>query len=175
MDTLKFFTLSKLRSKKNSIKNLTLLIVLTLLNFSCSDKKEKVTDDASTSLENTANSDPSSYDADLGEGKYKKIDLAAGIDKEMAVFGQKVTAIKCSSCHKMSSEMLVGPGWKGVTRRRSPEWIMNFITNPEVMLDKDPELQKQLELCLVRMPNQFLKEKEARSILEYMRENDTKK
>ncbi len=50
--------------------------------------------------------------------------------------------------------------------------IMNFITNPDPMIDKDPEVQAQLEICLVRMPNQGLKDDEARSILEYMRKID---
>jgi hypothetical protein len=49
---------------------------------------------------------------------------------------------------------------------------MNFITNPDPMIDKDPKLQAQLELCLLRMPNQSLNDQEARSILEYMRQND---
>jgi len=49
---------------------------------------------------------------------------------------------------------------------------MNFITNPDPMIDKDPEVQAQLELCLVRMPNQNLVETEARELVEYMRQND---
>jgi hypothetical protein len=52
------------------------------------------------------------------------------------------------------------------------KWIMNFITNPDPMIDKDPKLQAQLELCLLRMPNQSLSDQEARSVLEYMRQND---
>ena len=31
---------------------------------------------------------------------------------------------------------------------------MNMITNVDMMLEKDPEAQKLLEQCLVRMPNQ---------------------
>jgi len=83
-----------------------------------------------------------------------------------------VAGVKCMSCHKLTDERLVGPGWKGVTERRTPEWIMNFSTNPDPMIDKDPELQAQLELCLVRMPNQALTDDDARNILEYMRQND---
>lgn len=49
---------------------------------------------------------------------------------------------------------------------------MNFITNPDPMINVDPELQKQLELCLVRMPNQGLTDADARNIVEYMREID---
>jgi hypothetical protein len=40
------------------------------------------------------------------------------------------------------------------------------------MIDKDPEVQAQLELCLVRMPNQNLSDEDARNLLEYMRKND---
>jgi hypothetical protein len=40
------------------------------------------------------------------------------------------------------------------------------------MIEKDPKVQAQLELCLVRMPNQGLVDNEAREILEFMRKND---
>jgi len=53
--------------------------------------------------------------------------------------------------------------------------LMNFITNPDPMIDKDPELQAQLELCLVRMPNQNVAESQAKAIVEYMRNNDLTK
>jgi hypothetical protein len=49
---------------------------------------------------------------------------------------------------------------------------MNFISNPDPMIEKDPAVQAQLELCLVRMPNQGLSDDEARNILEFMRNND---
>ena len=49
---------------------------------------------------------------------------------------------------------------------------MNFITNPDPMIDKDPKLQAMLELCLMRMPNQSLSDVDARNVLEYMRKND---
>ena len=50
---------------------------------------------------------------------------------------------------------------------------MNFITNPDPMIDKDPALQAQLELCLVRMPNQNLNDEDARKVVEFMRQNDS--
>jgi len=59
-----------------------------------------------------------------------------------------------------------------VTTRRAPDWIMNFITNPDPMIDKDPAVQAMLEMCMVRMPNQSLSDKEARDLLEFMRKND---
>jgi hypothetical protein len=52
---------------------------------------------------------------------------------------------------------------------------MNFATNPDPMIDKDPKVQAQLEICLVRMPNQNISDEEARNIYEFMRKNDAKK
>jgi hypothetical protein len=51
---------------------------------------------------------------------------------------------------------------------------MNFITNTDEMIDKDPNAQAMLEQCMVRMPNQHLSDDEARNILEFMRQNDGK-
>jgi hypothetical protein len=114
------------------------------------------------------------YDPNRGLGKWtaENVNVGATLDAGMAENGSKITSVKCSSCHKLTDEKLVGPGWKGVTQRRKPEWIMNFITNPDPMIDKDPAVQAQLELCLVRMPNQNLTDSEARDVLEFMRKND---
>ncbi len=116
---------------------------------------------------------PSQYDPNRGEGKFDENNVVVGpLDLAMAERGKAISDTKCNSCHKYTDERLVGPGWAGVTQRRTPHWLMNFITNPDPMIDKDPELQAQLELCLVRMPNQNLVDDEARNILEFMRQND---
>lgn len=133
-----------------------------------STKEETTETPAATTTEN---GNPS-YDPKRGEGKFTKVELGATLDAAMATSGEKVYGVKCSSCHKTTDEKLVGPGWKGVTTRRTPEWIMNFITNTDAMLNKDPQAQAQLEICLVRMPNQNLSDDEARALLEYMRQND---
>lgn len=119
----------------------------------------------------TSNGNPD-YDPNRGEGKFTKVDVGATLDAAMAGNGEKVFGVKCSSCHKLTEEKLVGPGWKGVTSRHSPEWIMNFTTNTDAMLNKDPKAQAQLEICLVRMPNQNLTDEDARALLEFMRKND---
>ena len=109
-----------------------------------------------------------------GIGKFKNVELTHPLDEKMVTEGKTVYDVKCLSCHKLTDEKLVGPGWKGVTDRRTPEWIMNFVTNVDEMLEKDTAAQKQLEICLVRMPNQNLSDNEARSVLEFMRKNDGK-
>lgn len=114
----------------------------------------------------------STNDPNRGIGKFTKVDLGASVDAKMVEAGQKIFDVKCSACHKLTDEKLVGPGWKGVTSRHTPEWIMNFATNVDEMLAKDPAAQAQLEICLVRMPNQNLTDDDARHILEFMRHND---
>ena len=113
-------------------------------------------------------------DSRKGIGKYKHVELSHPIDDSMAARGKNIYEVKCASCHKLTDEKLVGPGFSNVTDRRAPEWIMNFITNTEEMIEKDETAQQMLEECLVRMPNQNLSEQDARSILEFMRKNDGK-
>lgn len=116
------------------------------------------------------------YDPNRGEGKFNESNITiAALDGAMAGKGKLIAETKCFSCHKITDEKLVGPGWKGVTERHKPYWIMNFITNPDPMIDKDPKMQAQLEICLVRMPNQNLTDEDARNIVEFMRQNDEAK
>ena len=112
------------------------------------------------------------YDPHRGEGKFKDVQVPEKLDQKMADGGKQVYEVKCSSCHKLSDEKLVGPGWKDVTKRRTADWVMNFVTNTDEMIDKDPAVQAQLEICLVRMPNQNLSDDDARHVYEYMRQND---
>ncbi len=105
----------------------------------------------------------------------KEVKLTSPLDANMLTQGQAIYDTKCQACHKLTDERIVGPGWAGVTKRRQPVWIMNMITNVDMMLEKDAEAQKMLEQCLVRMPNQNVTEAEARSLVEFMRKNDGEK
>lgn len=125
-----------------------------------------------TEEKNEASKGNPSYDPNRGEGKFKDVEVSPTLDANMAENGNTVFGVKCSSCHKLTDEKLVGPGWKGVTSRHKAEWIMNFITNTDEMINKDPKAQAQLEICLVRMPNQNLSDDDARALYEFMRKND---
>ncbi|MBS1749507.1 MAG: cytochrome c [Bacteroidetes bacterium] len=135
------------------------------------DSQQKSESPSTEQPAQTANGNPS-YDPNRGTGKFSNVEVAATVDAAKAEAGEKVYSVKCSSCHKLSDEKLVGPGWKGVTSRHTAAWVMNFITNPDEMLDKDPKAQAMLEICLVRMPNQNLSDEEAHNLFEFMRKND---
>ena len=110
-----------------------------------------------------------------GIGEFKSVDLGEGINETLASSGKAIVDMKCTACHQLNDKRLVGPGFQGVTSRREPEWIMNMVTNVDVMLDKDPQAQALLEECLTRMPNQNINADDARGILEFLRKNDLEK
>jgi len=164
------------REKLSAMKKLFLSLAalpFLLLMLSCGGD---ATSESSTGSEKPKSMvpEPEKHDPKRGEGKWteESLKLSETLDQTWVSSGESISSVKCASCHKTTEEKLVGPGWKGVTKRRKPEWIMNFITNPDPMLDKDPQAQAMLELCLVRMPNQNLSDGEARNILEYMRKID---
>jgi len=107
--------------------------------------------------------------------KIKSVELTNPLNQEWVTKGKAAYEMKCLACHRLDETRLVGPGWAGVTKKREPVWIMNMITNVDMMLETDEEAQKLLELCLVRMPNQNINESEAREVLEFMRHNDGEK
>ena len=102
----------------------------------------------------------------------KNVELKTPLDEAWVTGGKAIFDTKCMPCHRLDATKLVGPGWKDVTKRREPIWIMNMICNTDYMLAQDAEAQKALELCLVRMPNQNVSVEDARKLLEFMRRND---
>ncbi len=104
-----------------------------------------------------------------GIGPIKSLTLGATIDDALALKGQENFKLKCTACHKPDKKF-IGPAPTGILERRSPEWIMNMILNPQEMVEKDP-IAKQLLIDNNGSPmaNQSLTEEEARSILEYFR------
>ena len=157
-------------NRKNILFSILLAVIGLVLACNSNDKSN-----STASGDNTA---ASTGTADVnnpkGVGPHQNVQLTHPLDEKMIAEGQNTYNVKCGSCHKLTNEKLVGPGWKGVTDRRTPEWIMNFVTNTEEMLEKDTAAQNMLEVCLVKMPDQNLAENDARAILEFMRKNDGK-
>lgn len=147
-----------------------LLINSSLLFFSCGEGVKK--DEKPVDIQQIANKDNGPKGPTINESE---VQITHPLNQEWVAAGKSIYELKCQSCHRLTEEKLVGPGWKGVTQRRTPVWIMNMICNTEMMLDKDPDAQKLLELCMVRMPNQNLSHEDARKVLEFQRSNDGEK
>ncbi|HZH87036.1 MAG TPA: c-type cytochrome [Brumimicrobium sp.] len=115
---------------------------------------------------------PASERIDLvnkGVGPVKSVTIAETIDQAMAAKGQEVYEKNCTACHKIDKKF-IGPAPKDILDRRTPEWVMNMIINPDKMVQEDP-LAKDLliEHNGSPMSNQGITEDEARAILEYIR------
>ena len=128
--------------------------------------------DANQNADKESPADEVRADDGKGVGEIMNVKLNDPLDQDMVKRGLAIYDMKCSACHKLTAQRVVGPGFAGVTERRKPEWIMNMITNVEVMLEKDPAAQALLEECLTRMPNQNVSIGDARDILEFFYDND---
>ncbi|TDS12829.1 cytochrome c [Maribacter caenipelagi] len=166
---------------KNILKSITVIFALILIG--CGGKEEKKKEGFSVTREKsktekpaetvtTTNSVMASERVDLenkGVGPITSVTLAPDIDAALAKKGEEVYAQLCLACHR-TEKKFIGPAPTGILNRRSPEWVMNMILNPEVMVKEDP-LAKDLmaEFNGAPMSNQGLTEEQARSILEFFR------
>jgi cytochrome c2 len=142
-------------------------IVFFLVVFACTQQKQN---EVQTILSETAID--SLTDPATGIGVVRDVVLNKTLEQEKVERGLIIYEKDCKSCHKLDDQLLIGPGWKDVTKRRRPEWIMNMITNVDVMLDNDEQAQKLLETCKTRMNVEALSLTDARDVLEFMRQND---
>jgi mono/diheme cytochrome c family protein len=156
---------------KPANKNLFIMMAF-LVWVGCTPEKPKL---ETSTQQSTKSAVEEVVDPSKGIGAVKQVTLNTPLDQERVQRGKDIYEMKCQACHRLDDQRVVGPGWKDITKRRKPEWIMNMITNVDVMLDQDPEAQKLLELCLTRMPNQNVSIGDARDILEFMRQNDGEK
>lgn len=154
---------------KTSLKFIPLIATLLLAGCGSKEEAEAEAEQAPTPGEIVA-SQPVPHGPEI-----KSVEITNPLKQDWVAAGKTTYDGKCMPCHKLDTTKLVGPGWKDVTKRRTPVWILNMICNTDMMLSTDAEAQKQLELCLVRMPNQNVSVEDARKLLEFMRSNDGEK
>jgi cytochrome c len=108
-----------------------------------------------------------SKEEDRGVGPVKELKLGE-IDRNMVQEGEDLFRKKCSTCHSIDRK-LIGSALKGITQRRTPEWIMNMILNPDGMIKENKAAKELFESYKVRMAPDSVNEEQARKILEYLR------
>lgn len=149
----------------------TICLATLLIFFGCSEGKQK----EQTSTNGTSRKEKIAekfgltvFELDNGIGPIKeKIELTA-IDSKLAEKGQEIFTLKCTQCHKLD-ERYTGPALRGVTERRTPEYIMNMILNPEEMTKRHPEAKKLLGVYANQMTFQNVTQEDVRALLEYLR------
>ncbi|MBU2922542.1 cytochrome c [Winogradskyella psychrotolerans] len=154
------------------LKLLSMIAIATMLSCGGNDKKKEETGYGKKAPAKVEKKVAASQRIELtnkGVGPITSITLGAEIDQDMAEHGKDVYAKMCTACHK-ADKKFIGPAPTGILERRTPEWVMNMILNPEQMVKEDP-LAKDLlmEFNGAPMANQHLTEEEARAVLEYFR------
>jgi cytochrome c len=147
-----------------------LILTVGLFIASCGGESEKSTNTGEAPV-SMVEDEPEAMDPmeNKGVGPISSVSLGAEVDAAMAAKGQEIFDANCTACHKIDKKF-VGPSPTGVLDRRSPEWVMNMIMNPENMLLNDPIAKDLLaEYNNAPMANQNIAEDGARAILEYFR------
>lgn len=135
------------------MKKIFTVLALASLVLGCGEKKEGVFIDLNNK----------------GVGPVKAVIFGKVVNTEMAAKGEEKFNSICTACH-MANQRMIGPALSGVFERRSPEWVMNMIINPDIMIKKDPIAKALLkEYNNAIMLNQNLNKEEARAIAEYLR------
>ena len=155
------------------MKKILCAFSLMMMIIACGEKKEKKD---GFEINRTKAADKKGENAGVpvdlnnkGIGPIKNLDFPADIDADMAARGQAKFNAICVACH-MAEQRMIGPAMKGVFKRRSPEWVMNMMLNPNEMLKSDPIAKALLkEYNNAIMLNQNLSEDEARDLAEYLR------
>ncbi|MDT7827466.1 cytochrome c [Pricia sp. S334] len=165
-----------------NIKVKSAAVLFSLLLMACGGKEEKKKEGFSVDRQKTTTEKPVEASADSGTPASERVDLTNkgvgpiesvtlddNIDQALADQGKEVYDQMCLACHR-TEKKFIGPAPKGILERRTPEWVMNMILNPEVMVKEDP-LAKDLlqEFNGSPMANQGLTEDQARAVLEYFR------
>lgn len=151
------------------MKRLLICILSLALIYACGNTGSDTGESTSQASEASA---PKPDDG-KGVGEIKSVSLNDPLKPDLVVEGKSIYELKCAACHKLTDQRVVGPGFKGITDRRKPEWIMNMILNTEAMLAEDPTARALLEECLTRMPNQSLSPEDARAVLEFLYDLDS--
>lgn len=150
------------------MKKAILLLLIPMLIFACGGNSGQNDNQPPTARPKSMIASEQGVDDGKGVGPVTSVRLNDPLVADMVDQGKGIYEMKCAACHKLTAQRVVGPGWEGLTSKRKPEWIMNMITNVEVMLKEDPTAKQLLKECLVAMPNQNLTIEDARNVLEFM-------
>ncbi len=150
------------------MKTLVLMIAAIVLVSCSSADGQKVPANAAKTAAKPAKAGISDFELKHGIGPIKEELKLAPLNNALAKSGEKTFETKCFSCHRLD-DRYVGPPLRDVTKRRTPEFIINMILNPDEMTKRHPETKKLLAEYMTPMTFQNVSRDEALAILEYFR------
>ena len=85
------------------------------LFFVACDSGEKTTEETSQSKQETPKDQPEAHGTEVKPGD---VELTNPLNQQWVTSGKTIYDLKCQSCHNLTEERKVGPGWKDITKRR---------------------------------------------------------
>src|SRR5688572_29455002 len=94
-----------------------------------------------TNQTDTPSTQPAATDAVMANGN-----TAFGSDPKMVSRGKSLFTSKgCNGCHTIGKGRSAGPDLKGVTQRRTTEWLHSWMMDPPAMAKTDPTAQAMVK------------------------------
>jgi cbb3-type cytochrome oxidase cytochrome c subunit len=98
---------------------------------------------------------------------------ARTVDPALAERGRRVFVNRgCNACHtigRTEARTAEGPDLAGVTERRTNEWLVAWLKDPNAMFGSDPVADAMLEQYrFVKMPNMRLADGEISALIAYL-------
>jgi len=154
---------------KNPMKLTLILIALGLASCGGQESKNIESDPTPAIEEDLGKASTRITLDDKGVGQITTVTLDSELNQEWIKEGKAIFESNCTACHKVDKRF-IGPSPTGILQRRSPEWVMNMILDPQMMTEQDRCAKDLLiEFNGAAMANQNLTVEETRSILEYFR------
>ncbi len=146
------------------LTRILLLLILALVYTGCGNGEG---DDQRT---DTREAEPELTEFELEHGigpVTERLDIG-DLNVERARRGADIFDRRCTACHRMGRRF-VGPPLGEVTEMRSPEFLINFILNPEEMTNRHPVGQELLQDYMTIMPYQNVTKEQAIEIVDFLR------
>jgi mono/diheme cytochrome c family protein len=95
------------------------------------------------------------------------IELAT-VDPVKATQGEELFVTKCATCHYLDDRK-TGPPLREITKKRSPEYVLNQILNPDQMGKLHPDGKKMVAQYAQYMTIQGITRDDATALLDFLR------
>jgi cytochrome c2 len=99
------------------------------------------------------------------------------VNPALAQRGKSVFSSKgCTGCHTVGKGKAAGPDLLGVTERRTPEWLKQWLHAPESMFDSDSTAKALLDAAKgTKMPNMHLNDADIDALMNYLAQETEQK
>ncbi len=111
--------------------------------------------------------------ADASMGAIGLIDATGSAGGTPAEIGARIVAERCNACHvPAAGAPRIAPDLADVTKRRTDQWLTDWLNDTPKMLASDPVAKQLLEQWKTQMPPQNLTQEQVKQVLAHFHKVD---